>query len=72
MGISKQHLIQGSEMLKSIYKFHVYYTIRRIFQLLRAPIPHERWLSKNGIIHLMPMLTTKYALNMELILGFFG
>ena len=32
LGISSQHLTQGSELLKSIYKFHVYYHVRRILK----------------------------------------
>ena len=41
MGISKEHLTQKSGLLGSVYRFHVYYHIRRIFSLLGSPIPHE-------------------------------
>ena len=41
LGISKQHLTEGSELLQSIYKFHVYYHIRRIFKILGAPTPNQ-------------------------------
>ena len=41
LGICKQHLTGGSELLQSIYKFHVYYHIRRIFKILGAPTPNQ-------------------------------
>ena len=71
LGISKQHLTQKSGLLGSVYRFHVYYHIRRILSLLGSPIPHEDGY-KNGTTHLMLMLTTRYALNTVLILTMFG
>ena len=41
LGISKEHLTQGSELMQSIYRFHVYYHLRRIFKLLQAPSPNQ-------------------------------
>ena len=41
LGISIQHLTKGSELLKSIYKFHVFYHIRRIFKLMGSPTPNQ-------------------------------
>ena len=55
LGISRQHLTQGSLLLQSIYRFHVYYHICRIFKLLLAPMPleeaYQKWnnpFDKNG------------------------
>ena len=41
LGISKQHLMEGSPLLRSVYRFHVYCHIRRILSLLGSPILHE-------------------------------
>ena len=41
LGISIQHLTMGSELLKSIYKFHVFYHVRRIFKLMGSPTPNQ-------------------------------
>ena len=41
LGISIQHLTKGSELLKSIYKFHVFYHVRRIFKLMGSPTPNQ-------------------------------
>ena len=41
LGISKKHLTEGSALLQSIYKFHVYYHIRRIFKLMDSPMPNQ-------------------------------
>ena len=46
LGISSQHLTHGSELLKSIYKFHVYYHVRRILKRLDIPLPHTKTFSK--------------------------
>ena len=42
LGISSQH---GSELLKSIYKFHVYYHIS-ILKRLNIPLPHKKTILK--------------------------
>ena len=53
LGISKQHLTEGSALLKSIYGFHVYYHIRRIFKILGAPTPNQdqfvKWSNRYSI-----------------------
>ena len=46
LGISSQHLTYVSELLKSIYKFHVYYHVRRILKRLDIPLPHTKTFSK--------------------------
>ena len=54
LGISKQHLTEGSLLLQSVYKFHVYYHIRRIFKILGAPTPNQdqfvKWNNRYSIV----------------------
>lgn len=45
-GVSSEHLKEGRStphhpMIRSVYRFHVYYHIRRIIKRLRAPLPFE-------------------------------
>ena len=54
LGISKEHLTQGSELMQSIYRFHVYYHLRRIFKLLQAPSPNQdrfvKWVNPFSVV----------------------
>ena len=40
-GISVEHLNAKEPMTRSIYRFHVYYHIRRILKILEIPLPYE-------------------------------
>ena len=40
-GVSVEHLNATEPMIRSIYRFHVYYHIRRILKILEIPLPHE-------------------------------
>ena len=40
-GISVEHLNAKEPITKSIYRFHVYYHIRRILKILEIPLPYE-------------------------------
>ena len=40
-GVSVEHLNSKEPMIKSIYRFHVYYHIRRILKILEIPLPYE-------------------------------
>ena len=40
-GVSVEHLNAKEPMIKSIYRFHVYYHIRRILKILEIPLPYE-------------------------------
>ena len=40
-GISAEHLNTREPMIRSIYRFHVYYHIRRILKILEIPLPYE-------------------------------
>ena len=40
-GVSVEHLNTKAPMIRSIYRFHVYYHIRRILKILEIPLPYE-------------------------------
>ena len=40
-GVSVKHLNAKEPMIRSIYRFHVYYYIRRILKILEIPLPYE-------------------------------
>ena len=40
-GVSVEHLNTKKPMIRSIYRFHVYYHIRRILKILQIPLPYE-------------------------------
>ena len=40
-GVSVEHLNAKELMIGSIYRFHVYYHIRRILKILEIPLPYE-------------------------------
>ena len=40
-GVSVEHLNAKKPMIRSIYRFHVSYHIRRILEILQIPLPYE-------------------------------
>ena len=40
-GVSVEHLNAKKAMIRSIYRFRVYYHIRRIFKIFEIPLPYE-------------------------------
>ena len=40
-GVSIEHLDASRPLLQSVYRFHVYYHIRRILKILEIPLPYE-------------------------------
>ena len=40
-GVSIEHLNANRPLLRSVYRFHVYYHIRRILKILEIPLPYE-------------------------------
>ena len=40
-GVSVEHLNAQESMIRSIYRFYVYYHIRRILKILEIPLPYE-------------------------------
>ena len=45
-GVSVEHLNAKETMIRSIYRFHVYYHIRRILKILEIPLPYENSFSQ--------------------------
>ena len=41
LAVSVEHLHAKELMIRSIYRFHVYYHIRRILKILEIPLPYE-------------------------------
>lgn len=41
-GISKEHLTHRDPMIKSFFRFHAYYQIRRILSEMNCPLPNQR------------------------------
>ena len=40
-GVSVEHLNAKEPMIRSIYRFHIYYHIRRILKILEIPLPYQ-------------------------------
>ena len=40
-GVSVEHMNAKEPMTRSVYRFHVYYHIRRISEILEIPLPYE-------------------------------
>ena len=40
-GVSVEHLNAKEPMIRSIYRFHIYYHVRRILKILETPLPFE-------------------------------
>ena len=45
-GVSVEHLNAKESMIRSVYRFHVYYHIRRILNRLEIPLPYENSFNK--------------------------
>ena len=45
-GVSVEHLNAKKPMIRSVYRFHVYYHIRRILKILEIPLPYENSFSQ--------------------------
>ena len=48
-GVSVEHLNAKEPMIRSIYRFHVYYHIRRILKILEIPLPYENSFNQYNI-----------------------
>lgn len=40
-GVSSEHLKESTPMIRAVYRFHVYYHIRRILKRLQTPLPFQ-------------------------------
>ena len=47
-GVSAEHLKAKEPMIRSIYRFHVYYHVRRILKILEIPLPYEHSFNKSN------------------------
>ena len=45
-GVPVEHMNAKKPMIRSVYRFHVYYHIRRILKILEIPLPHENSLNQ--------------------------
>ena len=45
-GVSVEYMNAKNPMVRSIYRFHVYYHIRRILNILEIPLPYENSLNR--------------------------
>jgi len=53
-GVSTQHLNTSHNLLSSVFKFHIYYQVRKILQAMSCPIPGESiFNSSNNNINMM-------------------
>ena len=50
-GVSVEHLNAKKPMIRSIYRFHVYYHIRRILKILEIPLPYENGFNQYNNLH---------------------
>ena len=47
-GVSSAHLNYAKHpMIRAVYRFHVYYHIRRVLKRLQVPLPHETGFNNN-------------------------
>ena len=65
-GVNVEHLNAKKPMIRSIYRFHVYYHIRRILKILEIPLPYKNS-SINIIIHITMKSSQESAVSMELV-----
>ena len=40
-GVSVEHMNAKKPMIRSIYRFHVYYHVKRILKIMGIPLPYE-------------------------------
>ena len=51
-GVSSAHLnYTKHQMIRSVYRFHVYYQVRRILKKLQVPLPHETGFNTADNLH---------------------
>ena len=50
-GVSVEHLNTKEPMIRSIYRFHVYYHIRRILKILEIPLPYVNYFNQYNSLY---------------------
>ena len=66
-GVSVEHLNAKKPMVRSIYRFHVYYYIRRILKRIEIPLPYENSFNKYNNLYNHKMFK-KFVMNMKLVI----
>ena len=68
-GVSVEHMNAKKPMLRSIYiyRFHVYYHIRRILKILEIPLPYENSFNQYNTLYNHEMFL-KFVVNMVLVM----
>ena len=56
-GVSVEHLNAKKPMIKSIYRFHVYYHIRRVLKILEIPLTYENSFNQYNNLYNHEMFT---------------
>ena len=67
-GVSVEHLNAKEPIIRSVYRFHVYYQIRRILNRLKIPLPYENSFNKydNPYSHeMLVKICVKYRVSDE-------
>ena len=65
-GVSVEHLNTKEPMIRSVYRLHVYYHIRRILKILEIPLPYENSFNQYNNPYNHEMFI-KFVVNMELV-----
>ena len=47
--VSVKHMNAKEQMIRSIYRFHVYYHIRRILKIIKIPLPYENSFNQHNL-----------------------
>ena len=50
-GVSVEHMNAKKPMIRSIYRFHVYYHFRRILKILEIPLPYENSFNQHNNLY---------------------
>ena len=66
-GVSSAHLNYTKHpMIRSVYRFHVYYHVRRILKKLQTPLLHETDFNTRASIQQTPQLIYRYRMGLGL------
>ena len=64
--VSSAHLNYTKHpMIRSVYRFHVYYHVRQVLKKLQVPLPHE-----TGLMWLITLILSQNFLRFVRIIGF--
>ena len=66
-GVSFEHMNAKKPMIRSIYRFHVYYHIRRILKILEIPLTYENSFNQYNNLYNHEKFK-KFVVSMELVI----